>query len=462
MPANMQFARLEEAPEADEPREMDDISADAVLNNELPHEHTLWIPLAVLLSLFFLWGAANNLNDILIKQFKKAFQLGDLQSGLVQSFFYVGYFTFALPASAVATRYSFRVAIVCGLTLFAAGAMLFLPAASMFSYPMFLLALLVIGSGLAFLETSANPYVTQLGPPAEATWRLNFAAAFNPLGSVAGVALGRMVIFGNKELTEEETTQMTAAAAAEYYQREADRVCGPFAGVAASALFLIGLMCVFWKSFPTPATSTTTSSADVNLISGLRALLANRRYTAGVCSQFFYVGAQVGVWSFTIRYAQVNVPNTTEQQAADYLIVSLVIFIAGRFVTTVVIGCFPDNDHMLLLAYAVSAAVLSTAGVVVQSKLGLWCIVAVSFFMSTMFPTIFSLSLLSVPEHVKLAASLLVMAIVGGAVITAVMGLLSDQFGINIAFLVPAVCFAEVAAYAFFEKAAVTRSNIQT
>jgi FHS family L-fucose permease-like MFS transporter len=178
----------------------------------------MWVPFLLLISLFFLWGAANNLNDVLIKQFKKAFRLDDLQSGLVQSFFYIGYFSFALPAAWVANRFSFRVAIVAGLLLFAVGSLLFLPAAAMFSYPMFLFALLVIGSGLAFLETSANPYVTQLGAPEGATWRLNLAASFNPLGSIMGVMVGRVFILGT-ELSEAQLANMTATEVDHYYHQ---------------------------------------------------------------------------------------------------------------------------------------------------------------------------------------------------------------------------------------------------
>ena len=179
---------------------------------------TMWVPFLLLISLFFLWGAANNLNDVLIKQFKKAFRLDDLQSGLVQSFFYIGYFSFALPAAWVANRFSFRIAIVAGLLLFTVGSLLFLPAAAMFSYPMFLFALLVIGSGLAFLETSANPYVTQLGAPEGATWRLNLAASFNPLGSIMGVMVGRVFILGT-ELSEAQLANMTTTEVDHYYHQ---------------------------------------------------------------------------------------------------------------------------------------------------------------------------------------------------------------------------------------------------
>jgi FHS family L-fucose permease-like MFS transporter len=403
----------------------------------------------LLIALFFLWGAANNLNDVLIQQFKKAFLLSDLQSGLVQSFFYIGYFSFALPAALTSMRFSYRVSIICGLLLFTCGSLLFLPAAAMFSYPAFLFALLVIGAGLAFLETAANPYVTELGSPAEAAWRLNFAASFNPLGSIAGVAIGRSFIFGDSEFTADEMAAMEPRAIDLYHQSEVNRVKMPYLAVACASLVLVAMICAFWSKFPTnPGPAKHVRCGDVLAL--LRKLSGIRTYTTGVIAQFLYVGAQVGIWSFTIRYAQTHVPGTTEQEAADYLLASLAVFIAGRFATTGLIKLNVLKVHTILGAYAITASALSIVAMLSRSRLGLYCIVATSFFMSSMFPTIFAVALASLQkDDVKLASALLVMAIVGGAVITLVMGVLSDVFGIAVAFIAPAACFVGVALFAF-------------
>jgi MFS transporter, FHS family, L-fucose permease len=399
----------------------------------------LYLAATVLVTgLFVLWGTANNLNDTLIAQFKKAFLLSDFQSGLVQSAFYIGYFVFAMPAAMFMRRYGYRAAVVLGLGLYAAGAFLFYPAAEARTYGFFLGALFVIASGLAFLETSANPLITVMGPPETADRRLNFAQAFNPFGAISGVLIGRQLIFTDVHHTPEEMAAMSPAALDAYFASEASAVQLPY--LLLGAVVLVWAVLVLVVKFP-PEPPVDDSPGE----GGFGALRGRRRYWFGVLAQFAYVGAQVGIWSYIIRYTQHNFPGTLEKEASNYLLVSLVLFAIGRFVGTALMRVVPAARLMGLFA---AAALALTLAAVVGGKIGLGCLVASSFFMSIMFPTIFSLSLRGLGAATKAGASFLVMAIVGGAFITAIMGLVSDQSSINLAFLVPAACFACVLAFA--------------
>ncbi|KAF1687903.1 L-fucose:H+ symporter permease [Pseudoxanthomonas broegbernensis] len=406
------------------------------------------IPLALIVSLFFLWGVANSLNDILIKQFKKAFELSDFQAGLVQSAFYLGYFVFALPAGMFMRRYGYKGAVVAGLALYAAGAFLFWPAASVHTYGMFLLALFVLASGLAFLETSANPLMTVLGPPEGAARRLNLAQAFNPLGAITGVLVGRHFILSGVEHTPAQLAAMAPAAREAYLASESAAVQVPY--------LVIGLVVCLWAVLVLlarfPRTRADADAAASTAMQGgpattLRRLLGNGRFVFSVAAQFFYVGAQVCVWSFLIRYAQDSVPGMPEKTAADYLTVSLVLFMIGRFAGTALLRKVAAAP--LLAAFAAANVPLAALAVLVPGMTGLYAMVALSFFMSVMFPTIFALGLEGLGDDArKLGASLLVMSIVGGAALTALMGLVSDLAGIHKAVAVPLGCFAVILAFA--------------
>jgi FHS family L-fucose permease-like MFS transporter len=398
--------------------------------------------LALIVGLFFLWGVANNLNDILIKQFKNAFTLSDFQAGLVQSAFYLGYFLLAIPAGICMRRVGFKGAILVGLALYAIGALLFYPAASALSYPLFLCGLFVIASGLSFLETSANPLVTVLGPAISAARRLNFAQAFNPLGSITGVLIGRWFIFSGVEHTPQQLAAMTPTARHAYFATEALRVQTPYLAIAA--VVIVFALLIAWVRFP------ASSEQTADRISGARhlgRLLRNGYFLSAVAAQFFYVGAQVTVWSWLIRYTQGTLPGTPEKRAADFLTLSLIAFTVGRFAGTALMRFVPAR--VLLALFAAINVLLCGAAILVPGDIGLGALVAASFFMSVMYPTIFALGEdgLSDDER-KLGASLLVMAIVGGAVLTAATGAVSDSFGIATAMAVPLVCFAAVFAFA--------------
>ena len=403
------------------------------------------LAVGLIVSLFFLWGMANNLNDVLIPHFRKAFTLSDLASGLVQSAFYLGYFLVAIPASLFMQRFGYKRAVVFGLALYGAGALLFWPAADARSYMFFLGALFVIAAGLAFLETAANPMVATLGAPEDAERRLNFAQAFNPLGSIAGVAIGRTFILSGIERTPDEIAAMSPSAVDVWRAHEAAAVQLPY--------FVIGLGVLVWAvlialtRFPATADGHE-SEAGVGNLARFGELFRRPRYLFGVFAQFCYVGAQVGVWSFTIRYVQAELPGTPERTAAALLIVALVLFMAGRFVGTALMGRIAPLK--LLAAFGLINAALGLIAVAAGGLTGVAALTLTSLFMSIMFPTIFAASLRGLGPLTKVGSSLIVMAIIGGAVLTALMGLISDLSGaIRLAMIVPSAGFLVVAGFAW-------------
>jgi FHS family L-fucose permease-like MFS transporter len=396
----------------------------------------------LVISLFFLWGVANNLNDILIRQFTKAFELSDFQSGLVQSAFYLGYFVFAIPAALFMRRFGYKGGIVLGLSLYAAGAFLFYPAAGARSYPFFLMALFVIASGLSFLETSANPFVTVLGPADSSERRLNLAQSFNPLGSITGVFIGRLFIFSGNEYTPDQLAAMPSAARAAFYASESVAVQRPYLIVG----IVVAVLAMIFQAVRFPAVDQGAPESSSGPAGGWRTLARNRRFATAVLAQFFYVGGQVGIWSYLIRYAQGTVPGTPEKAAADYLILALVVFMVGRFAGTALMKYV--SPSRLLTLYASAGVLLTATAIAAPGRVGIYALVCAAFFMSIMFPTIFALGLRGVGEARKLASSLLVMAIIGGAVLTPLMGAVSGRVGIHWSMAVPLVSFLVVAGFA--------------
>jgi FHS family L-fucose permease-like MFS transporter len=402
---------------------------------------TALLPAILIVSLFFLWGVANNLNDVLVAHFRKAFSLTDLQSGLVQSAFYLGYFVFALPAAAFAQRWGYKAAVVLGLVLYGAGALLFFPAAEARVYSFFLGALFVIASGLAFLETAANPLMTVLGPPAGAARRLNLAQAFNPLGSITGVMIGRAFILSG---VDPAPNSLSPVALEHFRAAQAHAVEPPY--IALGALTLVWAAVTAFTRFPAVAQAPAREARHAPSAADLLGLLARGRFLFGVVAQFAYVGAQVGIWSFLIRYARQAVPGSSDQAAAGYLTLSLVAFMIGRFAGSALMGRIAANR--LLALFAGVNVVLCAVAALAGGTTGLWALVGASFFMSIMYPTIFAGAIAGLGELTKLGSSLLVMAIVGGAALPAVMGRISDLSSISTAMLVPGLAFGVVAAFA--------------
>ncbi len=397
----------------------------------------------LIVALFAFWGMSNSLNDVLIPQFRKTFLLGDFASSFVQFATFIGYFVFAIPASLFMRRFGYRAAVVMGLVLFGTGALLFYPAARFGEYHFFLGALFVVASGLSFLETSANPMIAAMGPAESADQRLNFAQMFNPLGTIAGVFLGKELILSDHHLTPEQIEAMEPAARAAWQANELAAVKLPYMGIACVVLLWAVLMAI--AKVP-PLAQRVPEDADPQA-GGFRGLRAFPHYWFGVLAQFAYVGAQVGVWSFVIRYTQFNTPGTADKVAANNLIITLVLFFAGRFVGTMLMSKF--RPASLLAVFAAADVALCLAAALAGGDVGLYALMATSFFMSIQFPTIFTTSLRGLGNHTKSGSSFLVMAIVGGAIIPPLMGLVSDASSINIAMLVPALCFAVVCAFGF-------------
>jgi MFS transporter, FHS family, L-fucose permease len=391
-------------------------------------------------SLFFLWAFVHNLEPILIPHLKKACQLTDFQSALIDSAVYLAYFLVAIPAGVVMKRFGYKQGILMGLALYALGALLFWPAASTRAYALFLGALFIIAAGCTFLETAANPYVTLLGAPETATTRLNLSQSFNGLGAFIAPLVGGKLILSGIEHTPAELAAMPPAQLDTYLQFEADSVKLPYlviAGVVLLVLLLIAL-----THLPDVRSAATKRGSSI------ATALQNRQLLGGVIAQFFYVGAQVCVTSFFIRFAKFA-SNVPEKQAAAWLGYAMLGFLIGRFVGTFLTRYVAAGR--LLMIYALTSMVLLVVAVLNSSELAVWAVFAVPFFESIMFPTIFALGIRGLDEDRELGSSLLVMAIAGGAFFPLLMGWISDQTNIQIAYLVPMACLGVVAWYGYGE-----------
>ena len=396
----------------------------------------------IVTGLFFLWGVPNNLNDVLIRQFMKSFAISRFQAGLVQSAFYMGYFLLALPAGILMKRLGYKAGFLTGLLPFASGCDLFLPAAYSGQYGFFLLALFVVASGLAFLETASNPFIAQLGPTATSEQRLNVAQAFNPLGAISGVLIGTVFIFSGIELTKSQVLAMEKAGTYRaYLHTEVLRTVTPYLVLGAMALVWAGMIAAM--RFPS---FVHQSEHSAELDGRWQDLLGERHFLFSILAQFMYVGAQVGTWSYFIQYAQ-DYAHTTEKTAGLLLTCTLGAFGIGRFAGAALMRRFAPSS--LMTVYALINVGLVFIGIVHPSVVGLGAVLLTSFFMSVMFPTIFAMGLKDLGPNTNIAGSLIVMAIVGGAVLTPVMGLLAERFhSTAAAYSVPLCGYLVVAAYA--------------
>jgi FHS family L-fucose permease-like MFS transporter len=395
--------------------------------------------------LFFLWGIANNLNDVLIRQFMKAFELTRLQAGLVQSAFYIGYFTFSIPAAFVMRRRGYKAGLITGLLLYGIGTFLFLPAAAAGSYGLFLLALFVIASGLGFLETGANPLVAQLGNPGTAVRRLNFSQAFNPLGAITGVLIGTLFIFSGVELKPAQIAGLKQAGTyAAYLHRETMRVVPPY--LVIGTVVLLWAFLIFRTRFPSIAEAPPATGGEAQ--GSYRALLRYPHFMLAVLAQFCYVGAQVGTWSYFIQYVQ-DYTHLPEKTAGYFLTGTLAGFGVGRFSSSHLMKTM--HAGTLMGFFAIANIALVCVGISFPGWVGTWAIFLTSFFMSLMFPTIFALGIRDLGPHTKPAASILVMSIIGGAAFTPLMGLVfQSTLSMATAMTVPLVCYLCVGYYAFW------------
>jgi FHS family L-fucose permease-like MFS transporter len=406
--------------------------------------HEKLVPFILVTALFFFWGIPNNLNDVLIRQFMKSFEITRFKAGLVQSAFYMGYFLLSMPAALVMRRFGYKAGLVTGLLLYACGTWLFWPAAVVGQYAFFLCALFVIASGLAFLETGANPFIAQLGDPESSERRLNLSQAFNPLGAISGVLIGTVFIFSGMEITPRQTAAMKAAGTLNaYLHQENMRVITPYL-VLGSVVFVWALL-IMRTRFPRVAGETTSHATAEH--GRFRELLAYPHFLFAVIAQFFYVGAQVGTWSYFIQYVQDYV-HQPEKVAGYFLSGTLVAFGVGRFSSTWIMQFIRPN--VLMGLYSVMNVLLLAVGVLMPGWIGLWAIFLTSFFMSLMFPTIFALGIKGLGRNTKIGGSVIVMAIIGGAVFTPAMGLVYEATkSMAMAMLVPLTCYVFIAYYGF-------------
>ena len=414
-------------------------TSDQHQNRLFPVGHLL--PFVLVTALFFLWGIPNNLNDVLIRQFMKSFTISRTQAGLVQSAFYFGYFVLAMPAAIMMRKKGYKAGFVTGLCLYALGTFLFWPAAIIGRYEFFLLALFVIASGLSFLETASNPFIAQLGDPESSERRLNFSQAFNPLGSITGVLIGTVFIFSGVELTPQEVAAQKAQGIYDAYLRtETLRVVKPFLVIGVIAL--IWAFLILRTKFPSIQSEHENSGGDHG---HFRELLRYPHFLLAVLAQFLYVGAQVGTWSYFIQYVQ-EYTHQPEKVAGYFLTGTLAAFGVGRFVSAYLMRFIPPNK--LMGGYSVVNFALVGLAVLKPGWIGLWCLFLTSFFMSLMFPTIFALGLKGLGPNTKIGGSLLVMAIVGGAVLTPIMGLISVRSGsLALAYTIPLVTYIYILFY---------------
>lgn len=394
------------------------------------------VPLILVISLFFLWAFLHNINPILIPHLKKACQLNDTQSSYIDLAVYVSYFLVALPAGWLTHKFGYKKGIIFGLFLYAAGALLVIPAANERSYAFFLFAFFIIAAGATFLETVANPYVSVLGDPETSERRLNFAQSFNGIGSFIAPIIGGQFILSGIEYTPEELNKMSATQLNEYLQFEANTIKGPYLIIAGVVIILL-LLFVFIR-IPEVKEEEDQKGASKSPFS--IKVFRHRHFSWAVISQFFYVAAQVGVSSFFIRYAK-EVSDMNEKNAAFFWgSVAMVGFMAGRFFGTFLMNYIKASK--LLAIYSIINIVLLTVALSASGDTALYALVATPFFMSIMYPTIFALGIKGLGEETKVASSFLVMAILGGAIGPLFMGMVSDGSGsMQTAYIIPMLCF---------------------
>jgi len=394
-------------------------------------------------SLFFLWALPNNLNDILIPQFMKSFELSRFEAGLVQSAFYLGYFVFALPAALIMDRFGYKAGLLSGLLIFATGCFLFWPAALAGKFGFFLGALFIIAAGLAFLETGSNSFISILGDPEKSEQRLNLAQSFNPLGSMTGVLVGTVFIFSGTELSTTGIEEMKALGTyKQYLHDEIMRVGPPY--LIIGTIILICAFLIWRAKFPEGDKRTAGSTQNHGKFSEL---IKYPHFIKGVIAQFFYVGAQVGTWSFLIQYTK-DYMNKSEKEAGLYLTISLLAFGVGRFASTAMMKKFEPKKLMGIYSF-INIGMVALA-VITPGFIGGWALILSSFFMSLMFPTIFALGIKGLGPNTKIGASGIIMAIIGGAIWTPLMGYISDQtHSMALAMIVPLISYIYVCYYAF-------------
>lgn len=408
------------------------------------------LPFILITTLFALWGFANDITNPMVAGFQTLMELSAARASLIQFAFYGGYATMAVPAALFIRRYSYKSGILLGLALYAAGAFLFIPAAARQSFLFFCLSLYILTFGLAFLETTANPFILSLGARENATRRLNLSQAFNPLGSLAGMAVASWVVLPNllSDKHRDASGKLvfdTLPEAVKAQERVHDLTLIRDAYVALGVIVLIVLVVIAVTRMPRAVGQSVRKPGT------LGRLWRNRAYREGVLAQAFYVGAQIMVWTFIIHYADnLGIDKATAQK---YNIVAMVLFLCFRFLATFLMKYV--NSRKLLAVFGCLAALCTVGAIVFVGPFGLGCLVAVSAFMSLMFPTIYGIALEDVaPEDSQLGAAFLVMAIVGGSILPPLQGAVIDlgtvwgHPAVNVSYSLPLVCFLAVTLFA--------------
>lgn len=412
-------------------------------------ERKYLIPFIAITTLFALWGFANDITNPMVAAFQTLMELPAAKASLIQFAFYGGYATMAIPAALFIRKFSYKKGILLGLALYAVGAFLFIPAAAQQSFTFFCFSLYILTFGLAFLETTANPFILSLGDKENATRRLNLAQAFNPVGSLCGMAVASMVVLPNLLSDKRDAAgnilfpMLSEAEKAEIRLHDLAIIRNPY--VILGIVVLVMLVVIAFIKVP-----NTKSSQISTTLNSLRKLWSNRVYREGVIAQMFYVAAQIMVWTFIIQYADnLGINKATAQ---NYNILAMCLFLAGRFVSTFLMKYV--DGHRLLTIFGIGAAICSLGAILIVGKAGLICLVCISLFMSLMFPTIYGTALEKVAiEDASLGAAFLVMAIVGGALMPPLQGMIIDcgtvmgHPAVNVSYCLPLLCFVIVTVY---------------
>lgn len=395
--------------------------------------------------LFFLWGMSNNLTDILVQQFRKSFELSQFSAQLVQTANFFGYFCMAIPAALVMRRWGYKAGMVLGLTLFGAGMIIFWPAAVKEQYALFLIALFTVGSGASILETAANPFIAEFGHPATSEQRLNFSQAFNPPGTITGVLIGTFFIFSGREPNVQEIEGMKLAGTYhQYLHGEIMRVVPTY--LTFGVVVLLFSVIISRMTFPVFRQENEGIGNDHG---SFAELLRMPSIWLAVAANFCNVGAQISSWSNLILYMK-QYTAVSERTAAMYLLATLVAMSIGRFVSTPLMSYI--RPSLLMAGYAVVNTLLMLVAVVKPGLIGAYGIVASGFFLAVMYPTIFALGIKGLGPNTKIGGSLLVMAIVGGAIFPPIQGLIARETGSNaLGYVLPAIGFLGVALYGFYQ-----------
>ena len=413
------------------------------------------VPFILVTFCFALWGFANDITNPMVKAFSKIFCMNVTEGALVQVAFYGGYFCMAFPAAIFIRKYSYKAGVLMGLGLYATGALLFLPAKAVGVYGCFLVAYFIMTCGLSFLETSCNPYILTMGPDETATRRLNMAQCFNPCGSIIGMFVAMNFIQARlSPLSSAERARLSDAQFQAVKDQDLSILSSPYLiiGLVIVVMFLI----IFFSRMP----KNGDQSKTVNFLPTLKRIFSIRYYREGVIAQFFYVGAQIMCWTFIIQYGtRIFMAEGMGEQDAEVLsqqfnIYAMLFFIASRFIATFLMRWI--KPALLLAVFGILAILLTSGVIVLQNRLGLYCLVGVSGCMSLMFPTIYGIALNGLGDDAKFGAAGLIMAILGGSVLPPFQAMIIDKgtlFGsfpaTNASFILPLICFVVVTIYGY-------------